>query len=54
MTLGHEWANDEVGHSQEAKKEIKEILSEGDEVFDTPKPVRLIERILQIATHKIL
>ena len=46
------WANDEVGHSQEAKKEIKEILSEGDEVFDTPKPVRLIERILQIATHK--
>jgi adenine-specific DNA-methyltransferase len=46
------WGNDEVGHSQEAKKEIKDILSESEIVFDTPKPLRLLERILQIATNK--
>lgn len=46
------WSNDEVGHSQEAKKEIKDILSESETVFDTPKPSRLIQRILQIASDK--
>lgn len=43
------WANSEVGHSQEAKHEVKEVLGVGDKVFDTPKPTRLIQRILQIA-----
>ncbi len=43
------WANDEVGHSQEAKKEILDLF-ESHEAFDTPKPVRLIQRILQIAS----
>ena len=38
----------EVGHTQEAKKEVKTL----DLIFDTPKPTRLIERILQIATDK--
>ena len=42
---------DEVGHSQEAKQEIKTIF-ENQPTFDTPKPTRLIERILQIATDK--
>ncbi|MFU8925111.1 site-specific DNA-methyltransferase [Acinetobacter puyangensis] len=46
------WSNDEVGHSQEAKQEIKYIFSDIDNVFDTPKPYRLINRILQIATNK--
>ncbi|MEO6050743.1 MAG: site-specific DNA-methyltransferase [Pyrinomonadaceae bacterium] len=44
------WTNEEVGHSQEAKQEVKEILSDSEIVFDTPKPSRLIERIIQIAT----
>jgi len=44
------WANDDAGHSQEAKSEIKEILTNCEATFDTPKPTRLIERILQIAT----
>lgn len=44
------WPNDEVGHSQEAKQEIVEIL-EGQEAFDTPKPSRLIQRMLWIATN---
>lgn len=43
------WDNEEVGHTQEAKKEIADIFGDGD-AFPTPKPVRLIERILQIAT----
>ena len=43
------WSYEEVGHTQDAKKEIKTIFT-GDTPFDTPKPVRLIERILQIAS----
>jgi len=45
------WPNTEVGHNQEAKKEIINILGTADNaVFSTPKPVRLIERIIQLAT----
>ena len=43
------WPYEEVGHTQDAKKEIKAIFG-GDMPFDTPKPSRLIERILQIAS----
>jgi len=43
------WPYVEVGHTDEAKKELKEIFS-GKSPFDTPKPTRLIERILDIAT----
>ena len=46
------WSNTEVGHSQEAKTELKEMLENDDRTFDTPKPTRLIQRILQIATDK--
>ena len=44
------WPNKEVGHNQEAKKEILNIFT-GDITFDTPKPERLIQRILEIATN---
>ncbi len=44
------WKHDEVSHSQEGKKELNSII-EGN-VFDTPKPTALIERILQIATDE--
>ena len=43
------WPSDEVGHTDEAKKEIYSIFGSGA-AFDTPKPTRLIERILQIAS----
>ena len=43
------WKQNEVGHTDEAKKELKEIFG-GKSPFDTPKPTRLIERILDIAT----
>lgn len=43
------WKQAEVGHTDEAKKELKEVFS-GKSPFDTPKPTRLLERILDIAT----
>jgi len=45
------WKYSEVGHNQEAKKEVNELFPEAS-VFDTPKPTRLIKRILQVATSK--
>ncbi len=45
------WPYSEVGHTDEAKKELK-ALFDGEIPFDTPKPVRLILRILQIASNK--
>ena len=46
------WPYDEVGHTQEAKKELIAAVAfpNSDVVFDTPKPTRLLRRILQIAT----
>jgi adenine-specific DNA-methyltransferase len=44
------WTNEDVGHNQEAKKEINNLFG-ADNPFDTPKPERLIQRILQIATN---
>lgn len=43
------WPYTEVGHTQEAKKEIKAF--EFDSIFDTPKPERLIQRILTLASN---
>ena len=44
------WPHEEVGHTDEARKEIQSIFGT-QTAFDTPKPVRLIERVLQIATN---
>src|SRR5690606_27306500 len=48
------WFYKDVGHTQEAKKELLELVDfdTSDDVFITPKPTRLIQRILQIATDK--
>ncbi len=43
------WRYDEVGHNDAAKKESKVLF--GDEVFGTPKPERLMQRILELATN---
>ncbi|MBR1401172.1 MAG: site-specific DNA-methyltransferase [Prevotella sp.] len=45
------WPNTEVGHNQEATKEIKELLGSAD-IFTNPKPTRLIRQILTLATQK--
>jgi adenine-specific DNA-methyltransferase len=46
------WFHEDVGHTQESKKELLEALpfSRSEDVFETPKPTRLIRRILQVAT----
>ena len=49
MTPHNWWPHDEVGHTDESKKEMIALYGARD-VFDTPKPERLIKRILEIAT----
>jgi len=44
------WPYSEVGHTDEAKKEVK-ALFDGSAPFDTPKPTRFIDRMLHIATE---
>jgi adenine-specific DNA-methyltransferase len=43
------WGYDEVGHNHEATEEMKDVL--GEVSFSSPKPTRLIQRILDIATE---
>lgn len=45
------WKHDDVGHTDEAKKEMLNIFG-GKTTFDTPKPTRLLQFILTIATNK--
>jgi adenine-specific DNA-methyltransferase len=45
------WAHTDVGHTQEAKREIQALFS-NDALFDTPKPERLLQQVLQIATNE--
>lgn len=44
------WPHEEVGHTDEAKKEIHRLLGK-EHAFDTPKPVRLMKRVLEIGTR---
>ncbi len=46
------WKYEEVGHTQEAKKVLVDLIDfdNSESVFDTPKPPRLIARMLQLAT----
>lgn len=44
------WPSDEVGHTDSAKKEIMEIFGKSN-IFDTPKPETLLQRIIHIATN---
>ncbi len=50
MTPHDFWPYTEVGHTDEAKKENIALFG-ATQIFDTPKPERLIQRILQIATN---
>jgi adenine-specific DNA-methyltransferase len=45
MTL---WTHPEVGHNQDAKKEIKSLFDE--DIFDTPKPEKFIQRVLTLGS----
>ncbi|MDD7252029.1 MAG: site-specific DNA-methyltransferase [Prevotellaceae bacterium] len=51
MNIWTWWDNKSVGHTQEATQEIGKIFGKAT-IFDYPKPTRLVERIVQIATKK--
>ena len=43
------WSYEEVGHTQEAKQEILKLF--GQDVFLTPKPERLMSRVIQVGSN---
>ena len=45
------WTYQEVGHNQAAKQHLKELLPDEEDLFITPKPEGLIERIFTIASE---
>lgn len=45
------WTNEEVGHTQEAKKESVALFGE-ENVFGTPKPERLLQRVIALAADE--
>lgn len=45
------WKFNEVGHNQEASQELRKLF-DGESYFDTPKPVRLLSRIIFLSTQK--
>ncbi|MDI1323413.1 MAG: site-specific DNA-methyltransferase [Algoriphagus sp.] len=44
------WTHPEVGHNQEAKQELNKILE--TDLFKTPKPERLLKRIIEIGSNE--
>lgn len=44
------WGHSFAGNTDDANNEIRSIF--GDKVFDTPKPIKLVERVLEHGTHK--
>jgi len=42
------WPYSEVGHTQDAKREIKELFPNSKLPFETPKPTKLMEKILSL------
>lgn len=43
------WTYDEVGHNDEAKKEMRTLFV--NDLFATPKPERLLKRIIELSTN---
>ena len=46
------WTYDEVGHNDEAKKEIRALFESN--LFDTPKPERLLKRIIELEQIQVI
>ncbi len=46
------WTYSEVGHTDSARRHIKEIFYDQEAPFENPKPVGLIKRILQVGADK--
>lgn len=45
------WLHTEAGHNGEAKNEMRALFPDDDDLFLTPKPERLIRRVLELATN---
>jgi len=45
------WPYTEVGHTQDAKREIKELFPDSKLPFETPKPTKLLEKILSLKNN---
>lgn len=50
ITPSTNWDFNEVGHTDEGKKETTSLFNAA--IFDYPKPVRLLKRIIQVSTNK--
>ena len=46
------WGYQDCGHNQEGKQETNRLMVGAEGTFDTPKPKRLLERILELSTIK--
>jgi len=44
--------HDEVGHTDEAKKELRSFFEQSDKLFSTPKPTKLIKQLLRLIENK--
>ncbi len=44
------WYHKDVGHNQEAAQECRKIF-DGEQYFDTPKPIRLLKRIIELSVN---
>lgn len=49
IVAGSLWRYEDVGHTHEANEELSNLIGKG--IFDNPKPVKLIKRILQLSTN---
>jgi adenine-specific DNA-methyltransferase len=47
------WFYNDVGHTQDAKKELLQVIEfpDSDSVFITPKPTKLIQRVIEIGAN---
>lgn len=45
------WSHEDVGHNDEAKRELRKLFPDEDQLFQTPKPERLIRQIIHVATE---
>ncbi|UCI29452.1 site-specific DNA-methyltransferase [Mesorhizobium sp. B4-1-4] len=45
------WTYEDAGHNAEAKSEVRSLSTIESDLFITPKPERLIRRVLEIATN---
>ena len=48
------WQHQDVGHNQEAVREVKAILANSEEQFTTPKPSRLLMQILRLSDKEAI